>query len=72
VEMKNQKNDLPDRVVKTSCRWNYTPDPDSYLPNRESLIKSHTKYSQVPVSHDGFPLLLLIFLCLYHHLRKRS
>jgi len=62
-DMRNQGYDLPDWVVKTLYRFNYTPDWDSYLLYRGWSIDPHTKISQVPVSHDDFPHLLSSLSC---------
>jgi hypothetical protein len=70
--MRNQEYNLPDWVSKTSYGCYYLPDQDMYLPYRDlylpyrelyllywgRLIDSHTKFPQVPVSHDDFPHLL--------------
>jgi len=73
--MRNQGNDLPDWVQKTSYRCYYPPDRDSYLPHQGWSIDSHTKFSKSqflmmisPITSD----LSLSFAQLYHHLRTRS
>jgi len=58
ADMRNQGYDLPDWVGKTSYRCYYRPDQDSYLLYQGWSIDSHTKFFQVPVSHDDFPHLL--------------
>jgi len=55
VDMRNQWYDWPDWVGKTYYRCNYMQDRHSYLLYPGWLIDSHTKFSQVPVSHDDFP-----------------
>jgi len=59
ADMRNQAYNLPDQVGMTSDRCDYKPDRDSYLLYRGCYIDSHTKISQVPVSHDDFPCTVL-------------
>jgi hypothetical protein len=42
ADMRNPGYDLPDWVGKTSYRYIYTADRDSYLPYRGWSIDSHT------------------------------
>jgi len=55
ADMGIQGYDLPDWVEKTLYRCYYTPDCDLYVPYRGWEIYSHTKFSEVPVSHDDYP-----------------
>jgi len=55
ADMRNEKYALPDWVGKTAYWCNYMPDRDSDLPYQGWLIDSHTKLSEVPVSHADFP-----------------
>jgi len=58
ADMRNQGYDGPDWVGKTLFWFYFVPDRDLYLPYRGWSLDSHTKSSEVPVSHDDFPHLL--------------
>jgi len=75
ADMRNLGYDLPDWVGKTSCRCEFAPDQDLYLPYQGWSIDSHTKFSMSqflmiisPISSD----VSLSCAQLYHHLRTRS
>jgi len=44
--IQNQGYNLPEWVGKTTYKWNYTRDQDSYLPYRGWSIDSHKKLSK--------------------------
>jgi len=61
-DMRDQGYELPGWVGKTSYRCNYTPYRESYQPYRGWYSDSHTKFSEVPVSHDDIPNILSALL----------
>jgi len=63
--MRNQGYDLPDWDEMTWDECYSSPDRAGYLPYWGWWNDSHTKFSEVPVSHDDFPHLFysLSFFC---------
>ena len=72
ADMRNQGNDMPDWVGKTSYRCEFAPDQDSYLPYRGWSIDSHTKFSKSQFLLMISPDLSISCAQLYHHLRTRN